>query len=428
MKRGAVAVAWLMLVGACEDVSAERISQWKNTEKGPHKLESAVQTSSVAPQLRAQAAAALIEIGRPESVNAAIAGMPAPDRQSVVGALIPLYVAMMETPAAGPSVDARDALFDLREHAAPADQARIDAALLPSCLRDLRAGRYAGGRHSIDKLLTAVGPAAGPMLVQLLDEPAAPFPAIVEVVVKVADAATRERAGRSLVARAAKLSAIPQPLLRALAVVGGKSAVDFLETKIERAPEEEAAAAAHALQQGPRDPALVPFALRVVADRAAHKGVREEMFDVLEHLGGDEARQGLVRLIASDPEEKARYRAYEAAVAIGAGAALGPALEAFPAKATYKRDDVMDFLVKDIEKIGAPARPALVKLLASASPLARMTAVLAFEKVGGAAEAAAVKTVAGDPATLKGFPPGSTVGSEASRVAAALAQKTGGKP
>jgi hypothetical protein len=428
MKTGAVAVAWLMLVGACDAVTSERIEQWKNTEKGPHKLAAAVGQGELLPALRAQAAVALVEIGQPDTVSAAMVAMPSADRQSVVAALVPLYAQVMETAPPGRAIDARDALFDARALADPAGQRAIDAALLPSCLRDLRAGRYAGGRHTIDRILGTMGPAVGPPLVQLLDEPAAPYPAIVEVLVKVGDPMLRERAGRSLVARAAKQPALPPQLWRALGVVGGKPANDFLMAKVEKAPAGEAASAARALQQGPRDPTLVPFALRIAGDSGANENVREEMFGVLEHVGGPEVRDGAVRLIAGDPKEKARYRAYELAVTVGKADALAPALEAFPAKASYKREDVEDFLVKDIEKLGAPARPALTRLLGSSSPLARMTAVLAFEKVGSAAEAAAVKALGADRAAPRGFPAGVTVGSEAGRVATALAQKTGGKP
>ena len=96
-------------------------------------------------------------------------------------------------------------------------------------------------------------------------------------------------------------------------------------------------------------------------------------------IGGGEALRGLLHIIASDPAELVRYRAYEAALAAASAAAIVPALEAFPASASYKRDDVIDFLVKDVTKIGAPARPSVQKALASPAVLARMTAVLALE-------------------------------------------------
>jgi hypothetical protein len=427
MKKAAFACAWLLLVGACDDVTADRIQQWKNTEKGPGKLEAAVKQSGLSPELRAQAAVALMEIGRPEAVDAALGGMSDGDRQAFGAAAIPRYAEVINGGGTH-AVDARDALFDLRLHAPPAEQRQIDVVLLPSVARDLRAGRYAGGRHAIDKILSAMGPAPGPMLVQLLEEPAAPYPAIVDVLAKLDDVGVRERAGRALVARASKLPKAPPQLLRALGTLGGKSANEFLEARVEKAPPDEAVEAAAALQKGPRDPALVPFALRVASDFGANKLVRDQMFGVLEHVGGMEAVAGLAKIIAGDPEERARYAAFASAVEVGKQAAVPVALEAFPAKASYKPDDVADFLVKEITKLGPSARPALVQLLSSSSTLARLTAVQALQTVGSAAEAPAVKALASDRGTLKGFPATITVGSEASRVAAALAAKTSGKP
>ena len=111
-----------------------------------------------------------------------------------------------------------------------------------------------------------------------------------------------------------------------------------------------------------------------------------------------------------------------------------PALEAFSGKRSFKREDVVDFLVKDISKVGTKARPAVLAALASPSVLARMTAVLALEaplpgqaqaRLGSAEDAAALGKLSGDKGKLKGFPAGATVGSEAARVALLLQGKAG---
>ena len=151
MKKAALVCAWLVLVGACDDVTADRIQQWKNTEKGPGKLEAAVKQGGLAPDLRAQAAVALIEIGRPEAVESAVAAMPDGDRQAFAAAAVPRYAEILNGPAGPHAVDARDALFDLRLHAPPAEQRPIDVVLLPSLARELRAGRYAGGRQCLEQ-------------------------------------------------------------------------------------------------------------------------------------------------------------------------------------------------------------------------------------------------------------------------------------
>jgi hypothetical protein len=142
----------------------------------------------------------------------------------------------------------------------------------------------------------------------------------------------------------------------------------------------------------------------------------------------------LLRIIAADPSGLVRYRAYEAALAVGGPAAVVPALEAFPATASYKKEDVVDFLVKDLTKIGAPAKPAVARALSSPSSLARMTALLALEaplpadarkSLGTSVDVPAVAKLTSDRGTLKGFPTGDTVGKEAARVAAELQKRTG---
>ena len=77
--------------------------------------------------------------------------------------------------------------------------------------------------------------------------------------------------------------------------------------------------------------------------------------------GKGAARHHLVRQGGDRPLPRLRGRCWRARKADG----IVPALEAFPASASYKKVDVDDLLVKLIEKIGQPARPALVQALGS---------------------------------------------------------------
>jgi hypothetical protein len=385
-------------------------------------------------KLRAEAALALLNIAKPEGVEAAVPGLPADERDAVTAELVPLLIAQMQNGSVNEARDARDGLFSLREHATPQVKQQIDAALLPALARELRAGRTAGGRYSIDRILQAVGPAASPMLLQVLEEPAAPYPALVEVLAKSGDPETKDKAAEALVRRASALPELPIQMWRALGQIGGKAAFEYLQNKVEKGHERDAVLAAQALQQGPRSPGLVALAMRLAGNQLANRAVRDEMFGLLEHVGTPEAKDGAIRIIATDPDPLVRYRAYETALAVGKADAVVPALEAFPAGGSYKREDVIDFLVKDITKLGADARPALPKALASPSALARMAAVLAYEaplpsdakkSLGTAADAPAVLKLSGDKGTVKGFPPGQTVGKEAARVAAILQKRVG---
>ncbi len=419
-------VCGVLLAGAgCDSVTSDRITQWKTTEKGPGKLKEALANPSVAPPLRAEAAAALIDIGSFDDVDDTIAAMEATARLEMIKTLAPLYIAGMQGASGEKARDARDGLFSVRRYLPVDEQKGLDAALMPSVEKDLRAGRTSGGRHSIDQILIAIGAPAGPLLVNLLQDPVTPYVAIADILVKVNDAAAREKGGAALVKRAEGMKDVPLAMFRALGLLGGSAANGFLVAKMKKGAPAQAVLASQALQQN-RDPSLLPVALEIAGDASVAKGVRDEVFGLIEVIGGVAARDGLLKIIATDREEIVRYRAYEAALVAFKAASILPALEAFPAKESYKRDDVVDFLVKDILKIGKSTRPLLLTALVSPAALARMTGVLALESLGSTADAAALAKLAGDKGTVKGFPAGQTVGKEALRVAALLQKKGGG--
>jgi hypothetical protein len=419
----------LGLVSACNKASSENIQLWKTTEKGPEKLRETLADHGTPPNLRAEAAAAMVDIGRSEEVDTTFQALPADDRAEIAKKLEPLYEVGMKDPSPEKSLSARDALYSLRQFVSPEDQKRIDATLLPEIEAELKAGHLRQGRHSIDKMLTAIGSDSGAMLARVLAEPDAAYVQAADLLGKLGDADAREKGGAALVARAkaekpaaGKKKEPEGAIFKALGAVGGPTAVKYLEEKVTGPNKDEAALAVRALQER-RDPGVLPFAIKIASDPKADKIVRDEMFGVIEAIGGLEAQRGLLGIISSDKEEIVRYRAFESALTAGKIEAIQPALEAFPAAAAYKKVDVDDLLVKLIEKLGQPARPALVKTLGSTAPLARMTAVMSLEQVGKSPDAPAVEKLAGDTTPVKGFPTGETIGKEATRVAEVLKKK-----
>lgn len=421
----------LALAGGCNKPTSDSIQLWKTTQKGPERLHDALADHGVAPKLRAEAAAAMIDIGRAEEVDTVIQSLPADDRAEIAKTFQPMCELAMKDPSPDKALAYRDALYSLRQFVPPDEQKRIDAALVPALEADLKTGHLRQGRHSVDKMLTAIGPDAAAMLARVLASPDAVYPQAADLLGKIGDPDAREKGGVALVAKAkdkartAKAKAAREPegaIYKALGAVGGPTAVKYLEEKVLGSDKEEAAFAVRALQER-RDPAVLPFALKVAGDRSADKVIRDEMFGVVEKIGGLDAQKGLLEIISSDKEELVRYRAFESALVAGKNEAIGPALEAFPASASYKKVDVDDLLVKLIEKMSPSPRPALEKALASAAPLARMTAVLSLEQVGKAADAPALEKLAGDTSSVKGFPAGDTIGKEAARVAEALKKK-----
>jgi HEAT repeat protein len=420
----------LALASGCNKPTSDSIQLWKTTQKGPERLHDALADHGVAPKLRAEAAAAMIDIGRAEEVDTVIQALPADDRAEIAKTFQPMCELAMKDPSPDKALAYRDALYSLRQFVPPDEQKRIDAALVPALEADLKVGHLRQGRHSVDKMLTAIGPDAAAMLARVLAEPEAVYPQAADLLGKIGDPDAREKGGVALVARAKDKGRAPKgktkepegAIYKALGAVGGPTAVKYLEEKVTGSDKEDAAFAVRALQER-RDPAVLPFALKVAGDPRADKVIRDEMFGVVEKIGGLDAQKGLLEIISSDKEELVRYRAFESALVAGKNEAIGPALEAFPASASYKKVDVDDLLVKLIEKMNPSPRPALEKVLASAAPLARMTAVLSLEQVGKAADAPALEKLAGDTSSVKGFPAGDTIGKEAARVAEALKKK-----
>ena len=411
-------MAWL--IGGCgARPSSENIALWKTTEKGPERLHDALADHGVAPKLRAEAAVALVDIGRADEVEAILAAAPADDRAEITKSLEPAYEVAMKDPSPDKALEYRDALFSLRLVAPPDDQKRIDAALLPELEGELKAGKLRQGRHSLDKMLTVIGADSGAMLVRVLSTPDLPFEQAADLLAKVGDEGTRDRGAAALIARAPKIQADPKYkqhpdlLFRSLGRLGGPTAVKYLEAQVSRVKENEdqAILATRALTER-RDPTVLPFALKIASDSKADKAVRDEMFGVVEGIGGLEAEKGLLAIISSDKEEIVRYRAFESVLTARKAEGIVPGLEAFPASATYKKLDVDDLLVKLIEKLG------------SRVPLARMTAAMALGQVGKAADVPALEKLTGDSASLKGFPAGDTVGKEAAEAAEAVKKKS----
>ena len=416
-------------LAGCDKPSSENIQMWKTTQKGPDRLRDTLADHAVEPRLRAEAAVALVDIGQAETVDTVFQSLPSDDRAALSMSLQPLYEVGMKDPSPDKALASRDALYSLRQFVSPDDQKHIDAALLPALEADLKAGHLRQGRHSVDKMLTAMGAEAGAMLARVLAETDASFAQAAELLGKVGDDDAREKGGAALAARVKaethtkKGAQTEGALLKALGSVGGPTAVKLLEDKALGSNKDDAAFAVRALQER-RDRTVLPFALKVASDPKADKIVRDEMFGVIETIGGLEAVRGLTAIISSDKEEIVRYRAFESALVAGKAEAIGPALEAFPASVAYKKVDVDDLLVKLIEKLGPPARPELVKALGSQSALARMTSVLALEQVGRAPDAPSLEKLAQDSTPVKGFPTGDTIGKEAARVSGVLQKKT----
>src|SRR5436309_2427024 len=182
----------------------------------------------------------MVDIGMADEVDQILARTPAAERWEILKTLAPLYSDRMKDPDLQRARAARDGLFSVRQYAPAEERAQIDAALIPSIARDVREGRLSGGRHSLDKMVEAIGPPAAAPLLAVLEDPRAPFGGAAELLGKVADDATRDRAAAALVQRAVALHEVPVALWRALGAMGGRAATNFLMQKAEKGNESAA--------------------------------------------------------------------------------------------------------------------------------------------------------------------------------------------
>jgi hypothetical protein len=416
----------------CGDVTPEKIAHWKETERGPAKLREAVKSGSLAASLRAQAFAALVEVGMTQEALTELER--AADAPAVIREAVPRLAELAGGGSKGADTtrvqrEAKDALFMVRAEAPDEVKAKLDDALVAWTTADL-AGRMQQGGHSSEKILTAIGQRALPRLLELVRADGPNQLTAADLIARINDPKAKAQAADLLVDAARRAATrtrdVPDGLLRAVAAVGGARATAFLVDQAEHGTEVVRERALLAVAQGAKgtslaaDTVTLAAALRIADDKGAPGKVREAAFQALEKIG-EAAVSGLVRLEAN-PDLTVAERAIEAALAAGKEKAVAPVLEALPAK-LQKREDVDSYVVHDLGLIGAPALPALKAALKAPGAVSRAAAIRAIALLGKSDDAQALAPLTGDRTPLHGFGGGATVGSEAKVAVATLKGK-----
>lgn len=404
---------------SCSRASIEDVRRWKDAPDGTEKLTALLRNKDQPLPLRAEAAAMLVERGDVDRVEGTVAASPIDQRAPLVLAIVPAVRPTLDGGDAAKSWEAKDALYGLRRQATTeSERNAIDAALFPAFERDLRAGRTDGPRQTLVAMLAGIGAATVPLLQRILAEPTAPYVAAVEALNKVGDRAAREAGGAALTKRARALGEVPPELWKALGTLGGAEAVTLASDTV-KSGGPAALPAAEALASMRRDPAMLPFALEIAGKPATSDAVRTQMLKIVKTVGDENARKGVVGLIAPERDSARRYLFYKAALEIGRNQSVFPALEALPVKATYQPAEVKEHLVKPLVEMGGlESREGMWKAFESKSPVARMVAVMAMEDLGFKDDVPVLEKLKGDRARVAGLP--STVGAEAARIAAVL--------
>jgi hypothetical protein len=407
----------------CSRPDAAAVERLKGSPEAGPKLGAIVKDDAAAPDVRGAAAAALVEVGLGEEMEAAVAGLDIGERARLIPAIVPRLQPMLELPDAEKSGDARDALYALRAQATTGEVRKsIEDVLFPALIKDVRAGRERVGRYGVKDMLIGIGPRAVDLLLPLLEDPAVPFATIVEVIDKVGNVETKEKAGDALVARAGKSPSLPETFWPALASMGGKKAGDFMMAAVERGmqPEVERAAIAMA-KMPPKTPGLTSFAVSKAGSAVTPAPLREQLFVVAERDHTEEGRKALLALIGSTHDNAIRHRAFRALLKAAGGAAILEALETYPPRARLTSTELREQIVAPLSAMpGMDTRGPLFKGLQSKSPLARLVAILVLEHMGFKSDAEVIAKLEKDNGAVPGLPPEDRVGRQAARAAAQL--------
>ena len=188
----------VVLAAGCgrNKVTHGNIDHWITIEGGENKLKGAI-SGGYSAELRGHAVAALVQADL-DGVNLAdeaLGKLPDSDQQAAMGEAVKRLMELGggtqvgQTPQ-GKQIIAKDALFQLRKHASPADCDKIDVFLAAWVVAD-PPKRWETGRNTGDKILAELGPAASSELKRAL---AAGTPALKEVRRRSARSAHRRTA------------------------------------------------------------------------------------------------------------------------------------------------------------------------------------------------------------------------------------------
>jgi hypothetical protein len=402
-----LALAWAVVLGACEKTTHENIDRWATTQKGPDKLKAALRDPSLELDLRAHAGQNLIRTGELDHVLDALKAMPAEQRGAVLAMLVPRLwedarlSGELAVPTPAQSA-AKDALFDLRGLAEGELLATLDGYLIDWLTGGYYAGLARTGRTHGEIIVRAVGATAGPKLV------------------RSAKALLVSSAGKDGVQYK-----LEDPLLLGLAASGSPEAVGFLLDllSVQHNDKELPRRAMNALYMGYIDNGE-RFDL---ADRAA----LSPHLDRLVRLAEDETRDSrtvndVIRLIAaagppacvkpltelmgfSHEAQNFLWVSANAALRCGKSQALVPVAEALPRGRGYALEELEGALLEpmialdDKQAVAGQARA----LLGSESWTARVIGLELLGRLGieesAAADAEEVRKLAPEKTALKGW-------------------------
>lgn len=198
-------------------VDSDDVEEWKGTVKGPARLGAVIRSDRYSPELRTEAAIAMVEMDRSDVDGVALlkkslADLQAEDpqaSQTIVTGMVPRLKALLaakpepeaESAALDPvQVRAKDAAYMVIPYARPDDRDPLVRSVVGWYSVDFE-GRSLAGDYSAEQVTRALGAEAAEMLVDTLDEKMAPqaMIKIAEIIGEDGSEATKKRAADRLV-------------------------------------------------------------------------------------------------------------------------------------------------------------------------------------------------------------------------------------
>lgn len=161
-------------LASCGKADHANLDKWTRTEKGPAKIKKAFIDETLDVDLSAHAGANLVKLGMDPEFRAGLEQMTPNRRVAVIAKLAPRLWQIarlegdMQMPAP-PQVVAKDALLTLRKHADTSGKQLIDRNLIDWYAVASYEGRAQTGAVLGAAVMRAVGPAAAPKLIQVVD-------------------------------------------------------------------------------------------------------------------------------------------------------------------------------------------------------------------------------------------------------------------
>lgn len=395
----------------CE-VTPQKIQTWKNSVNGPPKIRACIRDTGQKLDVRVLAAEALVELGHVGPLGADLKSLKGSDQGKVVSGLVDKLLSKMKGQGSGRAqLGAKDALFAISPLLPAARKTKVTEAVVRWMLGDW--GRRAGGEHSGQKIVTAAGKLAGPIIAEQIAADPARVVELAGLLASVGDAKSKAQGTAQLVALAKKKAT--GAVLEAIAKLGDATGRAFVLTRAQVGSTKQRQTALLALKSMPH--LSLVKAMVALAGNAKEAGeLRDAAFGVLGKIKQPGAAAGMVPLLTDKTDKKVvLYQAAESMIACCGSQGVAKLLEGLPSGYSYEKDAVKDFLEKDIKALGKSVVPVLRKALTSKSWIARLVAARVLGSIGSKGDVAALQQLVSDKTKLKGkgWKGGATLGSEA---------------